>query len=61
MIKVSNFKCFNGMAGEYIVSTHMAQSETISQLGGVLIEDTTIEIDSSLLNGDGLYTPKGVL
>ena len=57
-IKVSSFKTYSITAGEYIISKFMAPDEIISKVNGVPIDNTTIEVDESELNGNYMYLPK---
>jgi hypothetical protein len=58
-VKVSKFENWIGNQGGFILSENYATLEKIAELGkdARIIENTTIEVDASKVDGHGIYRP----
>ena len=57
-ITVYRFKKFDIIKGEFITSPSYANLEMIKEFGCVAITDDSIEIDASMMDGNGMYKPR---
>jgi hypothetical protein len=55
---VFRFKMFDIIDGNFKESPSYATLETIQRIGGTVIEGSGIEIEESMLDGNGMYKPK---
>jgi hypothetical protein len=54
-VTVHRFKVFEINSGQEVVSKFYATRQAIEQFKGVLIEGSAIEIEESMLDGNGRY------
>jgi hypothetical protein len=57
-VTVHQFKTFDVISGETKKSASYATLAVIKEIKGTLIEGSFIEIEESMLDGNGMYKPK---
>jgi hypothetical protein len=56
-VTVCRFKVYDIVRGESLVEPRWAMRETIGRIQGATVIEPCIEIDETLLNGDGFTRP----